>query len=91
MSKAVERGGQSAGISADLFSPFLRVRLEASRRVSQPLAAEVVRKDEKAAGLPRPGTSGAANAFLILVGSEFGVAIPSDRPGYDDVDGAADL
>jgi hypothetical protein len=83
--------GHGAGSEPDLYSPFLRARFEASLGASQGLRSEVIRRVEEAAGLPRPGTSGAANAFVILVGSEFGVAVPSDRPGYHDVDGAADL
>lgn len=72
-----------------LFSPFLRQRFEASVRCPEPVKASVVRAIETAAGLPRPGTSGAANAFLILIGSEFGRVIPSHRPGYHESLGSA--
>ena len=72
-------------LDEDLVSPLLQPRAAASRRASITQRETMIASVHETAGLPRPGTSGAANAYLLLVGSEFGnKAFASGQPTYSD-------
>jgi hypothetical protein len=57
-------------------------RYQASVNVAPAEAAVTAQLVMKRAGLPRLGTSGAANAYLVLIGSEFGTQSTKTRPQY---------
>lgn len=57
-----------------LFNDNLRNRHAASAAAPQELRDEVARGVMSKARMPRLGTSGAANAFIVMVGSEFGMS-----------------
>lgn len=57
-----------------LFSDDLAQRYAASVAVSPALRDSVVQEVMRQADLPRLGTSGAANAYVLIVGSEFGIS-----------------
>jgi len=66
----------------DLFNSAISDRYIASRTSAEPdrcrLAADIASR----IGSPRLGTSGAANAYVIFIGSEFGTNDSIDRPHY---------
>lgn len=65
-----------------LFSDDLAQRYAASVAASPALRDRVIHEVMRKADLPRLGTSGAANAYVLIVGSEFGIS--RDRPVYSE-------
>lgn len=66
----------------DLFHPTLATRYDASLKASPEQRQKAISEVMRAAQLPRRGTSGAANAFVVIIGSEFGTESTPDRPHY---------
>ena len=65
-----------------LFDTDIKKRYTASRSATTSMRDAVIERVMATAGLPRLGTSGAANAYLLFVGSEFGSESTSARPHY---------
>lgn len=70
------------GTNDPLFSDRLMERYQASIVATSEQRELVTTRVMKAAGLPRLGTSGAANCYLLLVGSEFGAVSTPSSPRY---------
>lgn len=67
---------------SELFSEDLSLRYKASVRATPDERRAIIKAVEHKAGLPRLGTSGAANAYVIFVGSEFGALGSNSKPVY---------
>lgn len=65
-----------------LFASCLVERYEASLACDEVTRGDVVNSVMTRCGLPRVGTSGAANAYVVIVGSQFGGTDADDTPHY---------